>query len=166
MRQVGKSGLYTGLQKRKQAVWTSKIRYQVKECSILCIGRGKPLGSLNSLLSCAPQLSGVNPVSLFTLFLAFPLLLWITMGEGVSASTGLQFGQLSITFGGQKSPMAVTFVVYWYSGDIFITLLKHLIKNILAIFVLKIFGDFVCYISSLAKPLCFWNLDWHLQSRM
>ena len=86
--------------------------------------------------------------------------------RGVSASTGLQFGQLSFTFGGQKSLMAVTFVVYWYSGDIFISPLKHLIKNILTIFLLKICGYFVCYISSLAKPLCFWNLGWHLQSRM
>ena len=57
-------GCHRLLQHREQAVSTSKIRYQVKECSILCIGRGKPLGSLNSLLSCAPQLSGVNPVSL------------------------------------------------------------------------------------------------------
>ena len=33
------------------AVRTSKIRYQVKEISILCMGRCKPLGSLNSFLS-------------------------------------------------------------------------------------------------------------------
>ena len=78
----GKVRLYTSLQQRKQADWTSKIRYQVKECSILCIGGGKPLVSQNSFLSCAPQLSGVNPVSLFTLFLAFPQLLSNHHGGG------------------------------------------------------------------------------------
>ena len=39
-----------------QAIWTLKIKYQVKEFSILCMGRCKPLGSLNSFLSYAPQL--------------------------------------------------------------------------------------------------------------
>ena len=61
-----------------------KIRYQVKDFSILCIGRCKLLGSVNSFPSYAPQLSGANPVSLFTLrsgpigrwlLLAFPQLL-------------------------------------------------------------------------------------------
>ena len=42
----------------------------MKEFSILCMGRWKPLGSLNSLLSYAPQLPGANHVSLFTLLLA------------------------------------------------------------------------------------------------
>ena len=84
-------------------------------------------------------------------FLHSPSSSAITMGEGVSASTGSQFGEPSFTFGGQKSLMAVTFVVYWYSGDIFISLLKHLIKNILTIFVSQIWGDFVCYISSLTS---------------
>ena len=37
-----------------------KIRYQVKEFSILCMGRCKPLGSLNTFLSYAPQLSGAK----------------------------------------------------------------------------------------------------------
>ena len=50
--------LYTSLQQREQAVWTSKIRSKVKEFSILCMGRCKPLGSLNSFFSYAPQLSG------------------------------------------------------------------------------------------------------------
>ena len=59
----------------EQAVCISKIRYQVKTFHTLCIGRCKPLGSLNSFLSCAPQLSGANPVSLFTLLLAFTQLL-------------------------------------------------------------------------------------------
>ena len=58
-----------------------KIRYQVKEFSILCMGRCKPLDSLNSTLPYAVQLSGANPVSPFTLrcgrwlLLAFPQLL-------------------------------------------------------------------------------------------
>ena len=72
-------------------------RYKVREFSFLHIGRCKPLGSLNSLLSYVPQLSGPNPVSLFTLSsgscgrwlpLEFPQLLsnhhggWITMAGG------------------------------------------------------------------------------------
>ena len=59
--------LYTCLQQREQTVWKANIRYQVKEFSILCMGRCKPLGSLNSSLLYAPQLSLANPVSLFTL---------------------------------------------------------------------------------------------------
>ena len=47
-------------------------RHQIKEFSILHSARCKSLGSLNSFFSCAPQLSGANPVSLFTLLLAFP----------------------------------------------------------------------------------------------
>jgi len=49
---------HTSLQQREPAIWTLKIRYQVKEFIILCIVRCKHLGSLNSLLSDAPQLSG------------------------------------------------------------------------------------------------------------
>ena len=37
-----------------------EIRYQVKEFSILCMGRCKSLGSLNSLISYAPQLAGAR----------------------------------------------------------------------------------------------------------
>ena len=91
----------------------SKIRYQVKEFSFLCMGRCKPLGSLYSLISYAPQLSGANPVSLFTLLLAFPQFLSNHHGgEWVAASAGLQFEEASFTFGGQKSLIAVTFLVY------------------------------------------------------
>ena len=56
-----------------------KIRYQVKEFSILCVGRCKSLGSMKSFLSFASQLSGAKSLSLFTLrsgrwlLLAFPL---------------------------------------------------------------------------------------------
>ena len=59
--------LHTNLQQREQAVWTSKIRYQIKQFSIGCVGRFKPPGSLNSLFSYVPHLSGPNPFSLFTL---------------------------------------------------------------------------------------------------
>ena len=52
-----------------------KDQYQVKEFSILCMGRCKSLESLISFLSYAPQLPGANPVSLFILLLAFPQLL-------------------------------------------------------------------------------------------
>ena len=67
--------LCISLQQREQTVWTSKIRYPVKECSILCLGSCQPLGSQNSILLYASQLSGAKPVSLFTLLLAFPQLL-------------------------------------------------------------------------------------------
>ena len=45
--------------------------------------RCKNLGSLNSFLSYAPQLSGANPVSLFTLLLAFPQLLSNQLASGI-----------------------------------------------------------------------------------
>ena len=72
----------TSLQQRVKAVWTSKIRYQVKGFSILPLGRCKPLSSLKSFLSHAPQLSGANLVSLFTLFLHSPSSSEITLGSG------------------------------------------------------------------------------------
>ena len=65
--------LHTSLQQRDE-VLTSKIRYQVKEFSILPVGRCKPLDLLNPFLSYAPQQSGASPVSLFIL-LAFPQVL-------------------------------------------------------------------------------------------
>ena len=138
--------LHTNLLQREQAVWTSKIRYQIKEFSIGYMGRFKPLGSLNSLLSYVPQLSGPNPVSLFTLSsgscgrwlpLVFPQLLsnhhggWITMAGGspwrvdhhgrwiTMAGGGICWIELwepALTFGGQKSLMAVTFLVYWFGS--------------------------------------------------
>ena len=49
MLQGGRSRLYTSLRQRGQAVWTTKIRYQVKEFNILCVGRCK-----------SPQLSGAK----------------------------------------------------------------------------------------------------------
>ena len=79
--------IYTSLQRSEQAVWTSKMRYQIKEVSILCMGRWKPLGSMNSFLAHAPQLSGANPVFLAHLkeweiaLLASPQLLSYHCGE-------------------------------------------------------------------------------------
>ena len=64
----------------------------IKEFSILCMGRWKTLGSLNSLLSYAPQLPGAKLVSLFTQLLAFPQLLH--NNEGSAASTGSVLGAL------------------------------------------------------------------------
>lgn len=53
---------------------------------------------------------GPNPVSLFTLLLEIRV---EEMGVGrVTASTGSQFGELSFTFEGQKSLMAMPFLVY------------------------------------------------------
>ena len=75
-----------------------KIRYQVKEFSILCMGRCKPLDSLNSTLPYAVQLSGASLVSRFTLrrskwlLLASPRSSAITMG--VAASPGPVLGAL------------------------------------------------------------------------
>ena len=108
-----------------EAVWTSKTRYQVKGFSVLFLGRCNPLDSLDSILPYAAQLSGTNPVSLFTLrggrwlLLAFPSSSAITMvAGGVAASPGSVW-EPSFTTGDQKSLMAVTFLVYWYGRRYF-----------------------------------------------
>ena len=71
----------------------------MKEFSVVCMGRFKPLGSLNSFLSSVPQLSGPNPVSLFTYSsgscgrycsLCSPSSSAVTVA--VAASAGLSFG--------------------------------------------------------------------------
>ena len=67
---------------------------------------------LTALVPYAPQLSGADPVSLFTLLLAFPQLL-SSHHMGGSICWISAWGAL-ITFGGQKSLMAVTFLVYCY----------------------------------------------------
>ena len=72
------------------------------------------------ILSYAPQLSGANPVSLFTLLLAFSQLLsnWVWgKPEGgpphpLDHMDHNQFGEPSFTFGGQQWLMAVSFLVY------------------------------------------------------
>ena len=48
----------------------------------MCLGRCEAPGSLASCLSHAPQLSGVNAVSLFTWLRAFPSFSAITDGAG------------------------------------------------------------------------------------
>ena len=71
--------LLQGDRRGSQAIYkfadSLNIKDQVKKFSILCMGRCKPLGSLNSFLACAPQLTGADPVSLGVgrwLLLAFP----------------------------------------------------------------------------------------------
>ena len=71
-------------------------RSGIKQFSILCMGRWKPLGSPKSFLSYAPELSGANPVSLFILLLSLPQLLSNHLGV-VAACAGSQFGELSLT---------------------------------------------------------------------
>ena len=67
-------------------------------------------GLTDSFLSYAPQLSGGQ--SLFISLRAFPQLFSNHHGGwGVAACAGLQFGEPSFTFGGQKSLMAVTFFI-------------------------------------------------------
>ena len=81
------------------------------------MGRCKALGPLNSFLSDATQLSG-------TKFCFLVHLKERQMAASrsppapqqspwrVAASAGSQFGEPSLTFGDQKSLMAVTFLVY------------------------------------------------------
>ena len=92
---------------------------QVKEFSILCVGRCKPLGWLSSFLSYVPQLSGAKSCVLV------PLKEWQMAAScipqapqqspwGVAAYAGSQFWEPSFTFGGQKSLRGVPFLVCWY----------------------------------------------------
>ena len=81
------------------------------------MGRYKPLNSLNSFLSYAPQLSGAKSwFFLFTLRIGRCVLLALADSSvitmGVEAPVGPQFWEPSFTFRGQKSLMVVTFVVY------------------------------------------------------
>ena len=119
----GEVRLYTSLQQRQQAVWTLKVRYQVREFIMLCIGRCKPLGSLNSFLSYASQLSGANPVFLLTLLLAFPQLL--------SNHHGRWRHPLNHSFGNPHSHLEVRnhwwlwhFLFIYMAGEIFISHLR------------------------------------------
>ena len=114
----GELRLYTSFQQWKQAVCTSKIRHQVKECSILCMGKCKPLDSLNSFLSFGTQLSGAKSYFLVHLASCISLtpqqLPWT-----VAASFESQFREPSITFGGQKLLIAGILLVYWYDRRYF-----------------------------------------------
>ena len=58
------------------------------------MGRYKPLGSLNSFLSYAPQQSGANPVSLFNLASCIPPAPQQSPWR-LAASAGWQFGEFS-----------------------------------------------------------------------
>ena len=71
---------------------------------------GKPLGSLNSFLSCAPSCLGSILFPCSPCFLHPLSSSAITVG--VAASAGSQSGESSLTFGGQKSLMAVKFLVH------------------------------------------------------
>ena len=119
-RQEGKSGSMLLCNRRRR-----QFEHQRSVFSILCMGRCKPLGSLNLFLSYAPQLSGANHVSLFTfwsgrwLSLAFPQLLRSHLWVAVADSTGSQFGDPSFTFGGQKLLMVVMFHIYWQRQETF-----------------------------------------------
>ena len=119
----GEVRLYTSLQQRQQAVWTLKVRYQVREYIILCMGSCKPPGSLNSFLSYASQLSGANPVFLLTLLLALPQLL--------SNHHGGWRHPLSHSFGNPHSHLEVRnhwwlwhFLLIYMAGEIFISHLR------------------------------------------
>ena len=114
------------------------MRYQAKEFSVfLCLGRCKPLGLLNSLLSYAPQLSGVKSCFLFTsslpsgvadvwwvtasCFLPCPWAplqsLWGAVAGAVSQAL-IVSGELSFTFRSPKSQMGVTFLPTDGAGNI------------------------------------------------
>ena len=78
--------------------------------SFLCMRRCKPVDSLNSLFSYAPQLSGQ---SCFLAHLAACILPAPQQSPwGLAASAGSQFWEPLFTFGGQKLLMAVTGLVY------------------------------------------------------
>jgi len=94
--------------------------------TILCMGRCKPLGSLNSFFSYAPRLSRVNPVFLFSLrsgiwlLRAFPQLLR-------NHHEGWQ-DPLDLSFGGPHSHLEARshwwlwhFLFIDMAGDIFIS---------------------------------------------
>jgi len=76
------------------------------------MGRCKPLGSLNSFLAYVPQLSGADPVFLFSLRIGISLLLAFPQLLSYPASTGLQFWEPLFTSGAQKLLLAVTFLDY------------------------------------------------------
>ena len=107
----GEVRLCTSLQQREQEVWTSKIKY-LKNLAFYVWEDTSLWGSLTLFLSYATQLSGP---SLFLAHLGYcgppapQQSLW-----GLVASAGSQFWEPSFTFGGQKSLMAVTFLVYWH----------------------------------------------------
>ena len=119
----GEVRLYTSLQQREQAVWTLKVRYQVREFIILCMGRCKPLGSLNSFLSYASQLSGANPVFLLTLLLAVPQLL-SNQYEGWQHPLNHSFGNPHSHLEARNHWWLWHFLFIYMAGEIFILHLR------------------------------------------
>ena len=115
----GEVRLYTTLQQRKQAVWTSKVRYQVKEFSILCAGRCKPLGSLNSLPSHTPQLSGTNLLPFSPCFLHPSSSLAMTLGVE-ACTTGSVWGP-SFTLEARNRWWLRHFSFTAMAGDVFVS---------------------------------------------
>ena len=85
---------------------------------ILCMGKCKPLDSLNSFLSSGTQLSGARSCFLVHLASCIPLTPQQSLWR-VVASFGSQFREPSIKFGGQKLLIAVILLVYWYDRRYF-----------------------------------------------
>ena len=88
------------------------------------MGRFKSLGSLNSFLSYAPQLSGANSVSLFTLLLAFPQLLSNHPG-GWQHPLDRRLGSPHSHLEARIRGWLWHFLFIDMAGDIFISLLFH-----------------------------------------
>ena len=143
--QKGSQAIYS-VQQGEQVVWTSKIRWQVREFRVLCVGRCKPLGSLNSFLS--KSTSAIWGQSCFLVHLKE----WqmaascipssssaITIG-GWQASAGSQFWKPSFTFGGQKLLMAMILHVYWRCFHF--TVFSSLFHSVLSIRIMDTFTLF------------------------
>ena len=117
-RQEGKSSYIQVCNKGSRQSEHQKSDIELRNLAF-CLGRCKPLGSLNSFLSYAPHLSGANPVSLFSLLLAFSqVLLLLAFLQLLSNLCGVGQHPLDEVLGGlihtgdQKLLMAVTFLVY------------------------------------------------------
>ena len=109
LKRLEKSGYIQVCKKGNRQSEHQRSGIKLRNLAFYSMGKCKPLGSLNSFLSSATQISGTNPLSLFTLHLAFSQFLSDgDAGQGMAASTGSQFWEPSFTFGGQKS---VTFLV-------------------------------------------------------
>ena len=128
----GSQGIYKlateGRQSEHQRLLLDKeTRYQVKDFSVLCMGKCKPPSSLNSFLSYAPQLSGAKSYflivyilnSLFTcsgwlLFASFQLLrshhgVWQLL---LGRRNCVPFLEPLFTVGGPESQIAMTFLAH------------------------------------------------------
>ena len=116
-RQQGKSGCMQVCNKGSRQSEDQRSCTKLRNVAFyVCMGRCKPLVSLDSIFPYAAQLSGANPVSRLTLrggrwlLLAFPQLL--SHHHGGWQHPLDQFWEPSFTFGDQKSLMAVTFLIY------------------------------------------------------